>query len=121
MRRGEKGLEEMIAAAFDRLPEPDATRLKVLEERLGRSAKRTATSRRPASMYWWLLLGLAATGAAAWWSGTLWQAPSEVEKAAAETTPTNRERVAPPTEAQGHKGVEVERKQSPMIYRRERP
>ena len=121
MRPGETRLEEMIGAAFDRRAEPDATRLKMLEERLGRLATRTTTSRRPVSMYWWLLLVLAATGAAAWWSETLWRAPSGVEKAAVETAPTNREEIAPPTKAQGHNGVQVEQGRSPMIYRRERP
>lgn len=62
-------LETLIGAAFDRLPEPDSTRLREVEERLARRASRRFTGRARELGFWWLLAALAATGAAAWWGG----------------------------------------------------
>lgn len=127
MRPDEKQLEQMIAAAFDRLPAPDATRLKAVEERLGRHASRGPKLGQARSMYWWLLLGLAATGAAAWWSGTLWQPPMEVPPARVETKLMERREGAAPSETERSKETHNERdtatdrKRSPTIYRREYP
>ena len=69
MRSGEKHIEEAIATAFERLPDPDPTRLKSLAERLSRATSRAPRRERSRWIYWWLILGLAATGAAAWWAG----------------------------------------------------
>jgi hypothetical protein len=69
MQSDEKRFEDAFAAAFERLPEPDPSRLKLLEERLGRATTRIPRRPRPRWTYWWLILGLVATGAAAWWGG----------------------------------------------------
>lgn len=60
-------LARSIAGAFDRLPEPAAARLEALERRL--SLQRARVGRTPQVGFWWLLAGLVATGAAAWWGG----------------------------------------------------
>lgn len=69
MRPDERSLEELIGAAFDRLPDPDSTRFKELEERLVRQATRGSRSNRRGPTLWWLIAALMATGAAAWWAG----------------------------------------------------
>ena len=71
MRPGDEFLAKSIAAAFDRLPEPEAARLEGLERRLLlQTAPRTA--KKVHARFWWLFAGLIATGAAAWWGGEYW-------------------------------------------------
>lgn len=69
MRPDDRQLAALIATAFDRLPAPDAARLQVLEARLVRQAVRVARPAKSRRAYWWLIVGLAASGAAAWWAG----------------------------------------------------
>ena len=69
MRLDESDLARLIGAAFDRLPEPAAARLEGLERRLLERPSRTSSTKRPRASFWWLLAGLVATGAAAWWGG----------------------------------------------------
>lgn len=69
MRLSDEHLAEAVCAAFEALPEPDATRLKQVEERLVRRAARPAREKKLRIGYWWLIAALAASGAAAWWGG----------------------------------------------------
>lgn len=69
MRSDEREPERLIAAAFDRLPDPDSARLREIEQRLLRRANRRRGIGRPGLRFWWLMAALAATGAAAWWGG----------------------------------------------------
>jgi hypothetical protein len=71
MRLDDDLLANSIAAAFDRLPEPEAARLEGLEYRLLNQAARPA-KRPPRARFWWLFMALIATGAAAWWGGRYW-------------------------------------------------
>ena len=68
MRLDENRVAQSIAAAFDRLPGPEAARLEAIERRLAGSVSRAAPVRRPRKGWWWLMVGLVATGAAAWWA-----------------------------------------------------
>lgn len=68
MRPDDDFLAKSIAAAFDRLPEPEAARLEGLERRLSLQAA-PRVPKRVRARFWWLLAGLVATGAAAWWGG----------------------------------------------------
>ena len=65
----EEALVKMLATAFDRLPEPDVTRITALEQRLDRQLRMSQNRRKHPALYWWMLGGLFATGAAAWWAG----------------------------------------------------
>lgn len=69
MRPDERHLVGSIVAAFDRLPEPELARLEALERRLSRRLSDSASAKKPRARFWWLLAGLVATGAAAWWGG----------------------------------------------------
>lgn len=62
----EDSLGRLIVIAYDRLPEPEPSRLKAVEERLARALPRRAAKQRNVGWYWWLIIGLVATGAAAW-------------------------------------------------------
>lgn len=76
MRRDEENsLERSVGAAFDRLPEPEAARLEALERRLAERAGAAVPRRRTSTRFWWLMAGLVATGAAAWWGGENWREP----------------------------------------------
>lgn len=127
MRRGEGDFERILGAAFDRLPEPDATRLRAIEERLSRAARRAPEKRKSRWFYWWLVAGLAATGAAAWWTGEIWTAGSSKSEGE-HSAPAVGEVIAPEREASKHSeqkdaGSETEpnnnSKSSSAIYRRE--
>lgn len=120
----EKQLVDLIAAAFNRLPEPAPAKLKAVEERLTSVLRQRETKGRTAGWYWWLLVGLAATGAAAWWGGTLWR-PAGEEKSTPveiiETAPSGREEGSRSGAPRKEAPVEMDQKRSPTIYRRERP
>lgn len=116
MQPDERQLEERIAAAFDRLPDPDSARLREIEERL---ARRLAP-RAPARFFWWLLAGLAATGAAAWWGGEYLARDAlppavEASKPAEPTAPIERAQQRPATSAVPAAPATGQRE----IYRRE--
>lgn len=120
MQPDERDLEESIGAAFDRLPEPDSTRLREIEERLTRRASRPSVRQAPRWIYWGLLAGLAATGAAAWWGGQyLSRAPEpatveqQPERSAAPGTERIPDRRAEPVAPAEPNGAQRE------IYRRE--
>lgn len=123
MRPGERELEERIQAAFDRLPDPDPTRLRTLEARFVRQARGEPKQIRPRGVYWWLILGLVATGAAAWWSGTWWQWSTTERVAAPVGMPPESHpgSVRPDDSAMKETGARTEHKPSSTIYRRERP
>jgi len=71
----EERLTQQVRHAFDALPEPEASRLEALEQRLVRQRPLPRTRRRPPQVFWWLMAALMATGAAAWWVGeALWPA-----------------------------------------------
>ena len=69
MRSDDSRLENLIGAAFDRLPDPDSTRLREIEERVARCASRGSEGNVRRRSFWWLIAALTATGAAAWWGG----------------------------------------------------
>jgi hypothetical protein len=126
MRPDDEFLSKSIAAAFDRLPEPEAARLEGLERRLSlRAAPRAA--KRVRARFWWLLAGLVATGAAAWWGGDYWRDASMTpQTAASPTTPrdaSNEERRPRPKTADEsesrHEEVSNSQNGSTTIYRRE--
>jgi len=125
MRPGEKHIEEAIAAAFERLPDPDPTRLKSLEERLSRAAFRARRRERPRWTYWWLILGFAATGAAAWWGGEYFSGESRkpaIEQHAPDVTgePERAGTLEPGAERKRDSATLPGRAaDSPTIYRRE--
>lgn len=137
MRLDESHLARSIAAAFDRLPEPEAARLKALEEGLARKIRRPPATKKSRASYWWLLAGLAATGAAAWWGGqylsggssaTAVQQPAVVSRSSnSETVRKNRARPAEQPPAQSSPRSEAAEDgsselshDSPQIYRREK-
>lgn len=126
MRPDDKFLAKSIAAAFDRLPEPEAARLEGLEHRLLlRTAYRAAKSNR--ARFWWLFAGLVATGAAAWWGGEYWRHDSLTLRPAVSPTAaqdaSNDER-KPKLGTENHSEPRREeaggsQNGSTMIYRRE--
>lgn len=65
----EMKLTSLIVATYDRLPEPELAKLKAVEDRLIRALPQSGSRRPVVSWYGWLVLGLAASGAAAWWAG----------------------------------------------------
>jgi hypothetical protein len=85
MRPDDDYLARSVAAAFDRLPEPEAARLEALERRLTLRAPVAARRSKGRLGFWWLMAGLVATGAAAWWGGAYRRdaAPKPLPRAAA--------------------------------------
>lgn len=130
MRPDERSLEELIGAAFDRLPDPDSTRFKELEERLVRQATRGSRSNRHGPTLWWLIAALTATGAAAWWTGEYFSAGSreqEINSRAPETQTTEKLEQGATRDARqehGNDSLKAEPAKpahdGPGIYRRER-
>lgn len=115
--------QRLIGAAFDALPEPDASRLKAVAEQLVFSPAPRPTKRRSAGWYWWLLAALVASGAAAWWGGEYFRslAPISNSSAPAETEPSAHD--APAAEPRGALPTadSDKRARDPIpIYRRER-
>jgi hypothetical protein len=125
MRPDERQLEELIGAAFDRLPEPASARLKEIENRLVRKASRRPERSAPRFKFWWLIFALAATGAAAWWvgeyvSGESWRS-AEPTPAASNPTPTTGTTAERAKENQTEsKDVGTAKGNQNEIYRRER-
>lgn len=130
MRPDERSLEELIGAAFDRLPDPDSTRFKELEERLVRLASRGSRSSRPRPAIWWFIAALTATGAAAWWAGEYFSAGSREQEINSRTLETQTaEKIEPgattgPRQEHGNEslkpGPAKPSHDGPGIYRRER-
>jgi hypothetical protein len=127
----EEVLVKMLSTAFDRLPEPDVTRLTALEQRLDRHLRTSQNQRKHPALYWWMLGGLIATGAAAWWVGDYFRtgapvvpAPQQNSAPAAgspEDSLRGRPQQEPAPERQpGEQRQGAEQKEAPVIYRRER-
>lgn len=72
----EDRLKALIAEAHEQLPEPDAWKLKELEERLNRQLGRVQRARKPSAWAWWLVGALLAASAAAWWTYETWREPA---------------------------------------------
>lgn len=121
----EEQLRQRVAAAFDRLPEPELPRLRAVEGRLVDALPRPSARRRPTvGWYWWLIGALAASGAAAWWAGehiyTDSSVPDPVQQAPATE---DASRSAPADAAREHPGgsskPDSRTDESPTIYRKE--
>lgn len=127
MQLDEPHLAQSIAAAFDRLPEPEAARLEALERRLARSLARSTSRKGSRARFWWLMAGLVATGAAAWWGGEHWRSAALKPelRAPASTAVGETERDAKPLSREEHKAEPSNKKSSesnansPTIYQRE--
>ncbi len=119
MRPDEKRLQALISTAFDAVSEPEAARLRELEERLvRRDSPRGKGSR---MRFWWLFGALVVSGATAWWAGALWRPAEEAVTVPVETKSANDEEEPSSTEAKKEHRTESKQKHSPTIYRRERP
>lgn len=125
MRWDDDNLEQLIGNAFRRLPEPDPARLKAIASRLRRAAVREPAPRWRAFRYGWLIAGLVATGAAAWWAGehAVWRnAPVAATTTTSFDTEPKRSATEQPGAEQSAPQMEPPAKikrETPNVYRRE--
>jgi hypothetical protein len=127
MRLSDEHLAASVRAAFEALPEPDATRLKEVEERLVRPAARRGQEKKSRIGYWWLMAALAASGAAAWWAGDLFNTESpkqhSEQRLPVATEVTERGRVPDSKSGEGERPANAGPPNMPgnsrEIYRRE--
>lgn len=126
--RDETRIERLIGNAYNRLPEPEPSRLNAVEECLMRALPRRETKRGTVGWYWWLIAALAASAAATWWAGGYLSGGSQKEEivpqAPTQLDEPRRESLPEPARETGEKSSNVESptrtNERPLIYRRER-
>jgi len=126
--RDETRIERLIGNAYNRLPEPEPSRLNAVEECLMRALPRREAKRGTVGWYWWLIAALAASAAATWWAGGYFSGGSQKEEIVPQVpTPMDeprRETSPEPARATSEKssnvGSPAQTSDRPLIYRRER-
>ncbi|HKQ31089.1 MAG TPA: hypothetical protein VJS66_07380 [Burkholderiales bacterium] len=115
-------LGRLVSDAYDGLPDIDSIRQGEIESRIVAALPHSQNPRRTPSWYWWLLAVLATGAAASWWVGEhiatdssddMRRAPTE----AVEPSQHNALPLSPPKQELSAKPSE--KKGSRMIYRRE--
>jgi hypothetical protein len=115
----EKKFADVIATAYGRLPDPELTRLKAVEDRLIRALPRQRSEKSASSWLGWLIFGLATSAVAGWWVSELFVGDPKQDS----TPPAVIERQDAKPEQGNKNGIGTqspnESKNSPTIYRRE--
>jgi hypothetical protein len=121
----EREMTDMVATAFERLPEPDAWRMAAIEQKLLEQPRLRGRSKHA----WWWLVGALLAGAASalWWAvdydsgkGREEQVPAVAPSSVA---PSVADQPIHPGQSQGTESKpagELAQKQGPVIYQKER-
>ena len=120
----DREIAEIIAPAFDRLPEPDSQRLAAIEQRLLEQPRLRGRTK----FAWWWLAGVLAAGAASalWWavdydSGQVQKpAPVTMPPRSVPSAANEKARPRPAEDAGPATDREPVQKQGRVIYQRER-
>ena len=117
----ERDIANLLATAFERMPEPDARRLAAIEQQLLAQPRLHGRKK----IVWWWLIGALVAGAASamWWAMDYDSDQGQGEPVPGISTSPATDRSASPgrsESAETSSNSRTDRKTGPMIYQRER-